>query len=426
MSKIIELTSENVKRLSAVKITPNGNMVVIGGDNGQGKSSVLDSIMYALAGNKAIPAAPLRKGQKFGKVVLKLDADESRSLSAMTVVRTFAASGKTTLEITSDDGYRAPTPQTILNDICGRIAFDPLEFTRMKPKDQADTLRGVVGLDFSTQDQERKKLYDQRTIITRDGKQLKARWEGIEVEAETPDEEVDVEALLIELKAANANNAAVESKQRESDRIALQIVSQNERIDQIKEQLAKAESDREKLFAAKAAADALAVGALIDTAPTESKLAAATEINRSVQRKLEKAKMAVELQKLRDQVDKLGIGIAAIDTAKTEAMGAAKWPVEGLGFSEDGVTLNDLPFEQASSAEQLRVSVAMGLAMNPGLRVLLIRDGSLLDENSLALLAKIAEEQDGQVWIERVSKDDKCSVIIQDGAVAEVEEAVGV
>jgi hypothetical protein len=92
-----------------------------------------------------------------------------------------------------------------------------------------------------------------------------------------------------------------------------------------------------------------------------------------------------------------------------------------FGFGEDGITFNGLPFEQASSAEQLRVAVAMGLALNPTLRVLLIRDGSLLDAENLGMVAEMAAEADAQVWIERVGEGDECAVVIEDGHVAEKE-----
>jgi hypothetical protein len=61
----------------------------------------------------------------------------------------------------------------------------------------------------------------------------------------------------------------------------------------------------------------------------------------------------------------------------------------------------------------------MGFALHPRLKILLIRDGSLLDENNLKTVAEMAQEHDGQVWIERVSKGAECSVIIENGLVAE-------
>jgi len=100
----------------------------------------------------------------------------------------------------------------------------------------------------------------------------------------------------------------------------------------------------------------------------------------------------------------------------------AKFPVAGLSFDESGVTFNGLPFAQSSGAEQLRASVAIAMAMNPKLKVLLCRDGSLLDDDSLALLSQIVEDNGYQLWLERVGTGAECSVIIEDGAVKEVRE----
>jgi hypothetical protein len=112
-----------------------------------------------------------------------------------------------------------------------------------------------------------------------------------------------------------------------------------------------------------------------------------------------------------------------VDAGKTEKLAAAKFPVDGLSFDETGVTFGGLPFEQASSAEQLRISVAIGIALNPKLKVLLIRDGSLLDADSLKLVAEMAADSDAQVWVERVDDTRKVGVVIEDGSVVETEAA---
>lgn len=86
-------------------------------------------------------------------------------------------------------------------------------------------------------------------------------------------------------------------------------------------------------------------------------------------------------------------------------------------FGNGVVLYQDIPLDQCSSAERLRVSVSIGLAMNPKLKVLLIRDGSLLDEDNLQMIATMAEKADAQVWIERVGDGEECSVVIEDGQV---------
>ena len=60
--KINKLEIENVKRIKAVKIEPTANgLTIVGGKNNQGKTSVLDSIAWALGGEKYRPPQAQRK-----------------------------------------------------------------------------------------------------------------------------------------------------------------------------------------------------------------------------------------------------------------------------------------------------------------------------------------------------------------------------
>ena len=104
--------------------------------------------------------------------------------------------------------------------------------------------------------------------------------------------------------------------------------------------------------------------------------------------------------------------------ATADALAAATMPVDGLGFDDHGVTFNGVPFGQASAAEQIRVSLAMAMALNPSLRVIRILDGSLLDADSMAAIAAMAKAGDYQVWVERVADDADTAVVIEDGSVA--------
>ena len=141
----------------------------------------------------------------------------------------------------------------------------------------------------------------------------------------------------------------------------------------------------------------------------------AQETNRKIQEAKARFKAYEEKGMLETKVTALTQEIQAIDEAKAQALQDASFPVPGLSFDENSVLLNGIHFSQASQAEQLQVSVAMGFAMNPELKVLLVRDGSLLDDNSLQHLAEMAAEQDGQVWLERVGEGDGCAVVIEDG-----------
>ena len=114
----------------------------------------------------------------------------------------------------------------------------------------------------------------------------------------------------------------------------------------------------------------------------------------------------------------------ARDTVKAAAISLAKMPVAGLSLGDGEVMLNELPFEQASDAERLKVSIAIAMAMNPKLRVIRIRDGSLLDENSMKAIAEMAHEGGYQFWVERVETSGKVGIVLEDGEViADNQEA---
>ena len=121
--------------------------------------------------------------------------------------------------------------------------------------------------------------------------------------------------------------------------------------------------------------------------------------------------------KLREQSRSFSTEMAKIENNKANALAKTKFPIKGLAIDDDGVTFEDIPFVQCSAAQRIRISVAIGLAMNPELRILLIREGSLLDDKNLAMVAKMADDADAQVWLERVSKGSECQVIIEDGEV---------
>ena len=127
--KIIALEAENVKHLRVVNINPDGSLVVIGGDNAQGKTCVLDAIEYALNGASSIPVKPIRHGQTKARVVL--------DLGDIVVTRTFTAKG-TNLIVKNKDGAIFPSPQAMLDKLVGELSFDPLEFSKMDAKKQSE------------------------------------------------------------------------------------------------------------------------------------------------------------------------------------------------------------------------------------------------------------------------------------------------
>jgi DNA repair exonuclease SbcCD ATPase subunit len=423
--KIVSLQAENIKRLRAVRIEPDGNVVVVSGANAQGKSSVLDSIFLALGGRQALQAIeePVRQGQ--AEAVATVD------LGDFTVTRTWK-NGKTEVKVLSPNGGKYPSPQTFLDGLLGSLTFDPLAFVGMKPKEQLDTLLGLVKLDIDPLDIDRQKagLFDTRTEIGRARDQYKGQLAGLEMVVPSAPAEVSASALVEEYQEAQAmHNAygAAFAASRDADALIgiarERVVIAQANLEAAQAALLVAEENvtrhTEDAASRRVQLDELETH-LPDLDEIKGRLDGLEESNRVIRDELQAAarwhdvnvaheEHAARYAALTDQ-------IKALEQTKANALAAAKFPIEGLSFDEHGVTYQGVPFSQASSAEQLRVSVAMSAAMSPDIRIGLIRDGSLLDTTNLALIGEIADEQDFQLWIERV--DGTVGFVIEDGALA--------
>jgi len=396
------LEAENIKRLKYVRIAPDGALVEINGRNGQGKSSLLDAIWWALEGTKHLQAEPIRKGEQ--KAHVKLNMGE------VVVLRTFTkATGGTTssLKLTDADGNKFDKPQAVLNAMLGELSLDPLEFERAQPKDQFDMVKALVPfIDFEEIAAADKRDRDKRLLVGRDLDREKAAAEA--TKASKPEgERVDVRALIEEVEKANEHNAIRAEHERrlqvdkdESVRLRAEITRLAAQCAEIEKRIASDEG----------------VKPAIDVSPLLQRLNDAEDINRSWNRFDLRVMHEAKAEELQEVYDTYTHDIAAREVAKQNAIAEAKLPVKGLTIGDGAILLDGVPFEQASDAERLRASVALAMATNPQVRVIRIRDGGRLDVDAREWLAAYAAERGYQVWMERVA-DAPVGIVIEDGQV---------
>ncbi|TQL46702.1 AAA domain-containing protein [Homoserinimonas aerilata] len=408
---IVQLQAENYKRLKAVTITPEGNVVFIGGKNAQGKTSVLDAIWAALAGGEASRATqqPIRDGQD--TAVVRLDLGE------FIVTRRWTKDDAGTLTVESADGAKYSSPQKMLDDLIGARAFDPLAFTRMSARDQVAALVATVELPFdpSELERERKGVFDSRTEVNREVDKLKGQLAGLtKPNDDTPDVEVSSADIIAEFEKARAHNDAIVRSEslavrfgNEVDSLTKQIAELTAQLEATAAQFRTTEADRAKL------------GDPIDTDGISARLAGVEQTNAAIREGQEHHRVTAALSSVKERAAQLTVKLQQIEKRKADALAAVDFPVEHLSFNEDWVTYKGIAFSQASAAEQLRVSVALAMAANPKLRVLRILDGSLLDSDSLKIIAELAVDHDYQIFIEVVSEDAKVGIIMEDGSVKE-------
>jgi hypothetical protein len=423
MSIITKLEAENVKRIRCIKIEPTGAVVVIGGMNDQGKSSALDSIEMALAGKSSIPSMPIRKGQAKARILLETDE--------LIVKRTFTEGG-TNVIVTSKAGLVFPSPQAMLDKLYSALTFDPLDFSRMDDKERSDTLRILVGLDFTAIENEREVAYNERTLVNRDVKSLAQRIEAMpEPPEDTPNEPISMADLTEKYRKATESNQQIKTAtqmlvalEKEDEGISSAIVDAECHIEKLNKAIQENVKKREEIKVRHSkGAVWIEEHKPINLGPLQEAMGKVELNNTFVRQKQELDKLRTEYATKSSEHSALTAKIDTVDSRKQELLASAKFPIKGLSFNEAGnVTFEGIPWDQLSSSKQLKISVAMGFAMNPKLKVLLIRDGSLLDEGNLKLISEMAEKQEGQVWIERVSTGSEVSVVIEDGMIKKEDE----
>lgn len=430
--KIVQLTCENIKRLVAVEIRPDGNMVEITGKNAQGKTSILDSIQWAIEGAKHIQAQPVRKGQKEARI--RLDLGE------VIVTRKFRkledGTTDTSVVVEGANGARFPSPQRMLDSFLGALTFDPLAFSRMAAKEQFDALRRFVpDVDFAAIEGLNRRDFESRTENNRRAKEARSAAALITVPDSLPAEPINSEALVEDLQKAGDHNAQIEASKSSRERAAEQIKTKSQEAATLRASAATLRAQADGLDAEAAQVDLNTkrlqerldglppLADPIDTKAVRDKIGEANRVNAQVAKRAEREGYLDKATKLDDLSKRLTEAMEARTKDKLAKIAAAKLPIEGLGFGDGIVLLNGVPFDQASDAEQLRASVAIAMAGNPKLRVIRVRDGSLLDADGMRLLAELADANDMQVWVERVASDGKVGFVIEDGQVRQTPAA---
>jgi hypothetical protein len=416
--KIIRFTAENIKKLTTVEICPEGNVVQITGKNGQGKTSVLDALWWVFTGADKIQSQPIRHGEEKARIEVELgDAGKVE----LVITRTFTPTNSY-LSVQTADGAKYPKPQQFMENLIGSLTLDPLAFMREKPAAQFATLRGLVKLDIDPEQMDRDSDKDReaRTIINRDAKQKRAVAATIIVPEGLPEAPVDESDLLDQMGKAAETNADISRRAANRVNADAKIVADRDTIKQKLEAAEKLQAEAAELAAATdelegkitAAGD---LPALVDVTDLRTQLDAAKTVNAGIAERDRLQKCNAEAEALEAESAALTKAIEDRTAEKLAAIAKADMPVHGLGFADNAVTFNGVPLDQASDAEQLTVSMSIATAFNPKLRVLRVRDGSLLDDDAMKRLAAFADARDMQVWIERVDGSGTVGFIMEDG-----------
>ena len=399
--KITSLELENVKRIKAVKLEPSENgLTIIGGNNGQGKTSVLDAIAWALGGDRYRPTHAARNGA-YTEPILHIE------LSNGVVVE---RKGKnSSLKVIDPTGKRSG--QQLLNTFLTAFALDLPKFLHAPATEKANILLQITGLGEKLAEVERRETetYNQRTAIGRiaDQKQKYAeslqKWDGVPETPISASEQIQQQQAILLKNAENQrkrqHKKELEAQYEQIQRQYLQILEQKQRIE---EDLQIARTTVQNLQDE-------------STAELERSIAEIDIINAKVRDNLNRENAESEAEQYRTEYQQLTAKIEAIRQEKKDLLQNADLPLAGLAV-ENGVLLyKGQPWDCMPGAEQLQVATAITRKLNPNCGFVLLDKLEQMDRNTLQQFGIWLEQEGLQAIATRVSTGEECSIIIEDG-----------
>lgn len=401
--KINKLEIENVKRIKAVKIEPTKDgLTIIGGKNNQGKTSVLDSIAWALGGERFRPS----QAQREGSVIppnLKIVMD-----NGLVVER----KGKNSdLKVTDPSGKKAG--QQLLNEFIEQLALDLPRFMEASGKEKAKTLLHIIGLDATIVELEKKEaeIFNSRQAIGRIADQKEKYSKEQPYFPDAPDEPIAAAELIRQQQEILARNG---ENQRQRENLH-NLEQEQQRInDQLAELLRQQADIEEKVRVAR-----LSAADLHDesTAELEKNLAEIDEINRKVRANLDKDKAEEDAKNYRNQYRKYTLELEDVRKEKADLLTSAELPLPGLSVQDGELIYNGAKWDCMSGSDQLKVATAIVRKLNPKCGFVLLDKLEQMDLDTLQEFGKWLETEGLQAIATRVSTGDECSVIISDGYV---------
>lgn len=413
--KIAALEAENVKRIKAVALTPSPTgLTIVGGNNNQGKTSVLDALAWALGGEKFRPTAAVRDGALAPphlKVILS---------NGVVVERR----GKnSSLTVTDPTGQRSG--QQLLNAFVEPLALDLPRFMQASDKDKADTLLNIIGVGdaLTGLDREIKALYDRRTVIGQIGAQKRHAAEELTEYPDAPSEPVSAIELIQqqqEILLHNADNQRKRMKlaqlEEQEKQLGRRVQELSQELEMVEHQLTAVQQDVQ---------DATKTVAQLQdesTAELEQSIRNVEEINRQVSANLAKSKAQDEAERYAQEYTALTEQIKAKRTARMDLLNGADLPLTGLGVEDGSLTYNGKHWQDMSGSDQLRVATAIVRRLNPDCGFVLLDKLEQMDLATLAEFGSWLQTEGLQAIATRVSTGGECQIIIEDGRIKDAEE----
>jgi hypothetical protein len=425
MIKINSLELENVKRVKALTLQPSANgLTVIGGDNAQGKTSVLDAICYALGGEKYRPTNLQREGGIS-------PASISVTLSNGLIV---TRSGKNAaLKVIDPSGVKGG--QRLLDSFVDELAINLPKFLAMGGKDKAAVLLRILGIGdkLESLDKEERAIYQEREAFGRIADQKAKYFQEMPWFADVPEEPISAGDLVRESQEVMARNAERQNARRNvektvevANKIAFTLGAKRTRLDEMLRAVEEAKKEIERIEIEHAlAADSVAIAnsTIIaedeSTAEIQQRIESMEEINRKVRANLDKAKARADSDDCKAKYGQLTAKVDEVRARRKALLDGAAMPLPGLSVEAGELTYQGKAWDCMSSMERIRSAVAIVRKLKPECGFVLLDGLESFDLQQLDALGGWLSQEGLQAIATRVSRGEECSIIIEDGLAIE-------
>lgn len=419
--KINQLEIENVKRIKAVKIVPSANgLTIIGGNNGQGKTSVLDSIAWVLGGDRYRPSQPQREGSVIPPtlhIVMN---------NGLVVER----KGKnSSLKVTDPSGNKGG--QQLLNDFVEQLALDLPRFMEASGKEKAQTLLKIIGIGDQLEilDQKEKELYNSRLAIGQIADRKKKFADEQPYYPDAPKELISPSELIKQQQEILARNGENQRKRDQLNEITANKHRLHDDIGRLDDQITMLQKQKQQMideYEQAAKDEDIARKTVLEikdesTAELEESIANIEEINRKVRANLDKDKAEDDALDYRNQYAALTEEINETRKAKTDLLQSAELPLPELSVKDGELIYKGQQWDNMSGSDRLKVSTAIVRKLNPKCGFVLLDKLEQMDPVTLQEFGSWLEQEGLQAIATRVSTGEECSIIIEDGYVKGAE-----
>lgn len=406
--KINKLEIENVKRVKAVKIEPTENgLTILGGDNNQGKTSVLDAIAWALGGNRFKPSEAKRYDSS-------VQPNLNIVLSNGLIVERKGKNSE--LKVTDPEGNKGG--QQLLDTFVEELALDLPKFMQASTKEKANILLNIIGVGKELYELERKEkeLYNERHAIGQIADRKKKFAEEQPYYEDMPAEPISAKDLIDEQQKILAKNGENQRKREQKEELERRKSDITAQINRLQSQLEEMEKEHQKVTRDLEIAN-MTVEQLVDesTDKLEKSIMQIDEMNMKIRANLDKEKAEEEAKEYIGQYEELTEKIAVVRKDRMKLLDNANLPLEGLSVEDNELIYNGFKWDNMSGSDQLKVATAIVRKLKPECGFVLLDKLEQMDLKTLDEFGKWLEEEGLQAIATRVSKGEECSIIIEDG-----------